>query len=75
MRFAFARLEERVKREQIVGMKTTLGFQLQKAGAVGFRQVRHRGLNGEHPVQRQAQRAIPFADAQAVQVISDFAPH
>ena len=55
--------------------KTTLGFDLQKAGDIRFRQVRHLGLQGQRPTQRQAHRAATLAHARLVQMISNFPSH
>ena len=54
------------------GTETAFGFDLQKTGAVGRGQFRQLGLQAQHPAEREADRATPFADARLVEMIADF---
>ena len=57
-----------------IGSKTAFGFDLQKAGHVGFRQVGHLRMGRERPFQRQAYNAMALADAGGVQMVANLAP-
>ncbi len=66
----------RLGHEQILGpgMKSALGFELQKAGHVRLGQFGHLGLQGQNPVQRQAYGATALANARLVEMIANFLP-
>ena len=53
--------------------KTALGFDFQKAGDIGFRQVRHFRLHSQRPGQWNAHGAAPFANTGLIQMISNLA--
>ena len=52
-----------------------VGLDLQKAVAVVLGHFRQLGLQAQNPVQRQTDRATPFADSRLVKMIADFLAH
>ena len=57
-----------------IGGKSALGFDLQKAGDVRFRELGQCGMGGERPFQRQGGRAAALAHTGGLKMIENFAP-